>query len=80
MLIYLTFDAIFLSSFFNIKSGDYYLDHLPAVYMRDAIISGEESSWNATFRDMDKYVVEKTVYAVKLGVGNGQGGQACCNP
>ena len=49
-----------------IKSGDYYLDHLPAVYMRDAIISGEESSWNATFRDMDKYVVEKTVYAVKL--------------
>ncbi|MEE0990158.1 MAG: right-handed parallel beta-helix repeat-containing protein, partial [Paludibacteraceae bacterium] len=58
-----------------IKSGDYYLGHLPAVYMRQAesIVVTEEAGepkyktkWDATFRDMDKYVLEKTVFAIKL--------------
>ena len=58
-----------------IKSGDYYLDHLPAVYMRQAesiVVTEEagepkyETKWDATFRDMDKYVLEKTVFAIKL--------------
>ena len=49
-----------------IKSGDYYLGHLPAVYMHQAELNVEQVAWDSTFRDMDKYVVEKTVYAVKL--------------
>ena len=50
----------------NVVSNDYYLERFPAVQMHGADIEGNTASWGATFPDLDKSVVAKSAYAIKL--------------
>lgn len=51
-------------------SGDYYLNHLPHVYMHEARIDTESGdvvvNWNETFAPLDVKVVPQKVFAVRL--------------
>ncbi|MED9995572.1 MAG: T9SS type A sorting domain-containing protein [Paludibacteraceae bacterium] len=54
----------------NIKSGDYFKDYMPQVYMHKAEITGTGSSigatWGATFPDLETSVTPETVFAINI--------------
>lgn len=54
----------------DFKSGDYYLNHLPHVYMHEARIDTESGdvvvNWNETFAPLDVVVDPQKVFAVRL--------------
>ncbi len=47
-------------------SGDYYLGHLPHVYMHSANINENSVGWNESFAPLDVEVHPKEVFAVRL--------------
>ena len=47
-------------------SGDYYLGHLPHVYMHSANINGNSVGWDESFAPLDVEVDPKRVFAVRL--------------
>lgn len=54
----------------DFRSGDYYLNHLPHVYMHEARIDTESGdvvvNWNETFAPLDVVVDPQKVFAVRL--------------
>ena len=48
------------------KSGDYYLDHLPQVYMHKAKLEGNTTSWEETFASLEVPVPSNEVYAINV--------------
>ena len=50
----------------DVKSGDYYLDHLPQVYMHKAKVEGNTTSWEETFADLETSVPSNEVYAINV--------------
>lgn len=48
------------------KSGDYYLEHLPQVYMHQAIVDGDNVIWDKTFADLEVPVPSDEVYAINV--------------
>ena len=51
----------------NVKSGDYFKDFLPQVYMRETEIDDAGNvSWTKTFSDLDTYVTPNTVFAIDV--------------
>lgn len=54
----------------NVKSGDYFLNYTPQVYMHKAEIVHEgdfvNGVWGETFEDLDKGVEPTTVYAINV--------------
>lgn len=54
----------------NVKSGDYFLNYTPQVYMHKAEIVQEgefvNGVWGETFEDLDKGVEPTTVYAINV--------------
>ena len=48
------------------KSGDYYLDHLPQVYMHKAEADGDNIVWNETFASLEIPVPSNEVYAINV--------------
>ena len=51
----------------NVKSGDYFKDFLPQVYMRETTIDAEGNvSWTKTFSDLDTYVTPNSVFAIDV--------------
>lgn len=54
----------------NVKSGDYFLNYTPQVYMHKAEIVHEDDFvngvWGETFEDLDKGVEPTTVYAINV--------------
>ena len=50
----------------NVKSGDYYLDHLPQVYMHKAKVEGDDVTWGETFASLEEEVRSNEVYAINV--------------
>ncbi len=51
----------------NILSQDYFLYHLPQVYMHEAIIDqNKDVTWNSTFIDLDKEVPHNKAFAIYI--------------
>jgi hypothetical protein len=52
----------------SVKSGDYYINHLPQVYMNQAEISedGSTISWGKTFATLEDSVYSNEVYAINV--------------
>lgn len=51
----------------NILSKDYFLYHLPQVYMHEAIIDqNKDVTWNSTFSDLDKEVPHDKAFAIYI--------------
>ena len=48
------------------KSGDYYLDHLPQVYMHQAKVDGDTVIWDKTFASLEVPVPSNEVYAINV--------------
>ena len=48
------------------KSGDYYLEHLPQVYMHQAIVDGDNVTWDKTFASLEVPVPSNEVYAINV--------------
>ncbi len=48
------------------KSGDYYLDHLPQVYMHQAQVEGDNITWDKTFASLEVPVPSNEVYAINV--------------
>ena len=48
------------------KSGDYYLEHLPQVYMHQAQVEGDNIIWDKTFADLEVPVPSNEVYAINV--------------
>ena len=48
------------------KSGDYYLDHLPQVYMHQAKVDGDNVTWDKTFASLEVPVPSNEVYAINV--------------
>ena len=48
------------------KSGDYYLDHLPQVYMHHAQVEGDNITWDKTFASLEVPVPSNEVYAINV--------------
>ena len=48
------------------KSGDYYLDHLPQVYMHQAKVDGDTVIWDKTFASLEIPVPSNEVYAINV--------------
>ncbi len=47
-------------------SGDYYLQHLPQVYMHQAQVEGNDITWGKTFADLEIPVPSNEVYAINV--------------
>ena len=47
-------------------SGDYYLNHVPQVYMHKAELDGSDVVWNKTFANLDIPVPSNEVYAINV--------------
>lgn len=50
----------------NVISRDYYLEHLPQVYMHKANVQGNTISWGETFPDLETPVPANEVYAINV--------------
>ena len=50
----------------NVISRDYYLEHLPQVYMHKANVQGNTISWGETFPDLETPVPADEVYAINV--------------
>ena len=52
----------------SVKSGDYYINHLPQVYMNQAELSedGSTISWGKTFATLEDSVYSNEVYAINV--------------
>ena len=50
----------------NVKSGDYYLNHLPQVYMHKAKVEGNDVTWGDTFASLEEEVHSNEVYAINV--------------
>lgn len=50
----------------NVKSGDYYLNHLPQVYMHKAKVEGNDVTWGETFASLEEEVHSNEVYAINV--------------
>ena len=48
------------------KSGDYYLDHLPQVYMHHAQVEGDNITWDKTFASLEVPVPSNEIYAINV--------------
>lgn len=49
-----------------VQSGDYYLNHLPHVYMRQAYANTDNVNWETPFAQLDESVDYDQVFAIKL--------------
>lgn len=49
-----------------IQSGDYYLGHMPHVYMHEAYASGSSVNWNNPFASLDESVNYDQVFAINV--------------
>lgn len=49
-----------------IQSGDYYLGHMPHVYMHEAYASGSSVNWNNPFASLDESVNYDQVFAIRV--------------
>lgn len=49
-----------------IQSGDYYLGHMPHVYMHQAYVNGDKVNWNNPFAQLDESVNYDQVFAIKV--------------
>ena len=47
-------------------SGDYYLQHVPQVYMHQAYVDGDDIVWDKTFADLDIPVPSNEIYAINV--------------
>ena len=47
-------------------SGDYYLQHVPQVYMHQAYVDGNDIVWDKTFADLDIPVPSNEIYAINV--------------
>ncbi len=50
----------------NVRSGDYFLNDLPHVYMHRAEIKENQAIWNNSFTELDSVVTHQKVFAIRL--------------
>ena len=50
----------------NIKSGDYFRNYMPQVYIHQASLEDGNFSWGNTFSDLETYIEPQTVFAINI--------------
>ena len=50
----------------NIKSGDYFRNYMPQVYIHKASLEDGNFSWGNTFSDLETYIEPQTVFAINI--------------
>ncbi|MBR3871322.1 MAG: T9SS type A sorting domain-containing protein [Paludibacteraceae bacterium] len=56
-----------LADYRNVKSGDYFVkDHLPHVYMHQAVLTDGMASWAESFTSLEQEVEPTTVFAIQV--------------